>query len=913
MHRPEHANIDDIPKDTQDVEPDPQLVETDPQEEDPDPHVHPSAEARLGSKPLDNPRAGFDEYGAELGLDARIWPVYVKEAEAWDGEMVDGWNRSLDVMLIFVRLYLTALFSAVSTTFVVESFKMLQPDPSQTSANALIEITQLLRTMSNGGNTASIDTSTDPAAFSPPASAIWINALWFLSLALSVSVSLIVMLAKQWCYSYMSGRLGQPHIQARTRQRRLEELERWRMPEILAFLPSLIHLSLFLFFVGLIISLWDAHVGVAAPVLATTAITVLFYSLTTVLPIKYELCPYNTPLSQLLKSSPANMRWLRHTITGQCVTAAKQFANPQGLWANIRFFFWLIFSPNSRRLRPRKRDREAVSGDPTSEIVMDHLSSRALSWLVANSQDTRSVDLALQAIAGADYRLPTKPLLECGAHNLLAQRFRGCFISHPQSGFSFLTNSSSADVASLYGRALEYFMKDKKHVEVVDGVLKQGPGGGFAIRRAYQCLQYDLRRVRPNLAAFGLSGVSTWWAMRGHNGQLPPGVLEEALGMLDRHITSESTLHPVALVAVIDKISFEAQYWMHQLTPRERALYPPALLRLLNQLDQASLGHARPAIAACLASFSFLFINQPFDLASKMSHSMRSPLGLLFLHNYELDEARSRDAEPLLFYGLLCLLRDREAYEFNDAEIFMIAQQLGLANYLRPPPSGISFPFTPPSFDLGIMTIKSLLHMLSPDVRQTLTPDATGELLRALMPYSYMWGNFSNAVYTTVASLITQPRSQPVKFAWNDWLDSGWTPYYASDMLHLINHHRTFEHIVGLLAENELEMSAVPFAIRYTLSTMEQILKFERGRPSHAGNMTHRALLQSIALQFDLEGAGARLTTSKLLILEGLRDAIPGDILDSGVLDVLVRMNVHRLSDRANQLSEYCVAHVSSL
>ncbi|KAG8678360.1 hypothetical protein FRC09_019900, partial [Ceratobasidium sp. 395] len=142
------------------------------QEIDPEPNFQPSAEARLGSKRPDAPRVGFDEYGAELGPDSRIWPAYVKEAEMWDEEMVDGWNRSLDVMLIF-----TALFSAVSTTFVVESFKSLQPDPSQTSADALLEITQLLRAMSNGSSAASTNTSSDPSAFAPSTSAIWINAL----------------------------------------------------------------------------------------------------------------------------------------------------------------------------------------------------------------------------------------------------------------------------------------------------------------------------------------------------------------------------------------------------------------------------------------------------------------------------------------------------------------------------------------------------------------------------------------------------------------------------------------------------------------------------------------------------------------------------------------------------------------
>ncbi|KAG9080150.1 hypothetical protein FS749_008108, partial [Ceratobasidium sp. UAMH 11750] len=731
------------------------LIDT--QEVDPEPNFQPSAEARLGSKRPDAPRAGFDEYGAELGPDARIWPAYVKEAEMWDEEMVDGWN-----------------------SFVVESFKNLQPDPSQTSANALLEITQLLRAMSNGSNAAFVDTNSDPSAFSPPASAIWINALWFLSLALSVSVSLVVMLAKQWCYSYMSGRLGQPCVQARARQRRLEELERWRMPEILAFLPTLIHLSLFLFFVGLVINLWDAHVGVAAPVIATTATTVIFYSLTTVLPVAYELCPYNTPLSKFLKASPENIKWLRATVTHNCVQAAKQVASPRGLVANVHSGLRFIFFGKRQRRHGQGGEHNATPGKPNSDSTMDHLTSRALSWLLNNSQDTRSVDTALQAIAGADYRLPTKPLLECDAHTLLAQRFRGCFVSHPQSGFSFLVNPGSADVASLYGRALEFFMKDRKHVDVVDHVLRQGPGGGFAVRRAYQCLQYDLGRTRPNLAAFGLSGVSTWWSMRSHTGQIPPGILKEALGMLDRHITSECALHPVGLVAVIDKISAEAQFWMRRLTPRERALYPLALIRLLNQLDQVSLGRARPAIATCLASFAFIFTRSFPPEFNPGLHASQSP-GFMFLHYYALDDARARDAEPLLVYGLLSLLRDREAYELDDAEISVIVRQLSLVYHLRPPPSGVSFVFIPPPSNLNTVAIQTLLSMLSADIRQTLTPNTSADLLRALMPYSYMWGNKSNAIYAIVAETFRQPDAGPSKLAWDDWLNSGWTPYYTAD------------------------------------------------------------------------------------------------------------------------------------
>ncbi|KAG9121614.1 hypothetical protein FRC07_002363, partial [Ceratobasidium sp. 392] len=729
----------DVPKDTQDI--------------DPEPNFQPSAEARIGTKRPDAPRVGFDEYGAELGPDARIWPAYVKEAEMWDEEMVDGWNRQVPSTIYWGVVYGYSQVTRRNAKFVVESFKSLQPDPSQTSANALMEITQLLRAMSNGSS-------------------------------------------------------------------------------------------------RLIINLWDAHIGVAAPVLATTAITVFFYSLTTVLPVAYELCPYNTPLSQFLKSSPENINWLRTTITNTCLDAAKRVSNPRSVMATVNSNFWPIFSRERQRRHGQGGDRKPASDDPNSDSVMDHLSSRAIGWLLANSQDTRSVDTALQAIAGADYRLPTKPLLNCGAHALLAQRFRSCFISHPQSGFSFLTNPNSADIASLYGRALEFFMKDRKHLDMVEHALKQGPGGGFAIRRGYQCLQYDLRHTRPNLAAFGLSGVSTWWSTRSHLGQLPPGILKEALTMLERHITSESTLHPVGLVAVIDGISAEAQFWMHKLTPGERALYPLALIRLLNQLDQTSLGRARPAIATCLASFAFIFARLfPVDLTSASLNASQPP-GHMFLHYYALDDARTRDTEPLLVYGLLGLLRDREAYELSDSEISTVVQQLTLVYNLRPPPPGVSFPFIPPPSNLNTVVIQTLLAMLSPDIRQTLTPGAIGDILRALMPYSYMWGSKSNTIYVLVAEIFRQPGSGPSRLAWDDWLDTKWTSYYVSDMLHLFDGHRTFEHIATLLGENELEMPAVPFAMRHALSMLDQVFDFNRRSAAwNSGNIMYRSLARSVGLQ----------------------------------------------------------------
>jgi Family of unknown function (DUF6535) len=50
-----------------------------------------------------------DRLGEELSEDSAVWLTYVTTASAHDAEMVDGWNKGLDVLLIFVR------FSIVTT------------------------------------------------------------------------------------------------------------------------------------------------------------------------------------------------------------------------------------------------------------------------------------------------------------------------------------------------------------------------------------------------------------------------------------------------------------------------------------------------------------------------------------------------------------------------------------------------------------------------------------------------------------------------------------------------------------------------------------------------------------------------------------------------------------------------------
>ncbi|KAF8593227.1 hypothetical protein BDV93DRAFT_461628, partial [Ceratobasidium sp. AG-I] len=177
-------------------------------------------------------------------------------------------------------------------SFVLESSKSLQPDPAEMSAQTLAIISQTLLAMN--GQVAMPFPLQDqhPPKFVASSSAILINTLWFFSLSLSVAVSLIAMLAKEWCYAFMSGRLGQPYEQARRRQHRWNGIKRWKMKDMLTYLPLLMHLALLLFAIGLSLYLLELNSKVALPVIVTTFMAIIFYGATTLLSSVYTNCPY---------------------------------------------------------------------------------------------------------------------------------------------------------------------------------------------------------------------------------------------------------------------------------------------------------------------------------------------------------------------------------------------------------------------------------------------------------------------------------------------------------------------------------------------------------------------------------------------------------------------------------------------
>jgi hypothetical protein len=112
------------------------------------------------------------------------------------------------------------------------------------------------------GTQVSIPSSSNPASsFTPPKYAIWVNSLWILSLAISLTCALLATFLQQWARQYIRTSQPQysPHKRSRIRALFAEGVDNLQLPWAVEALPALLHIPLFLFFVHLLVFLFNTH------------------------------------------------------------------------------------------------------------------------------------------------------------------------------------------------------------------------------------------------------------------------------------------------------------------------------------------------------------------------------------------------------------------------------------------------------------------------------------------------------------------------------------------------------------------------------------------------------------------------------------------------------------------------------
>ena len=124
--------------------------------------------------------------------------------------------------------------------------------------------------------------------------------MWFLSLVISLTCALSATLIQQWARRYLrlsQRHAGAPRKRARMRAYILDGIEAFAMKQFIENLPTLLHLSVFLFFAGLVDFLLPINKTVAYFTLSCVALFTLAYAILTILPNLLLNCPYGTPLS----------------------------------------------------------------------------------------------------------------------------------------------------------------------------------------------------------------------------------------------------------------------------------------------------------------------------------------------------------------------------------------------------------------------------------------------------------------------------------------------------------------------------------------------------------------------------------------------------------------------------------------
>ena len=238
-----------------------------------------------------------------------MWSEYLKNVDDYDKRLTSGWKDEANGVLVFVSLRLlvpvsisvtiweTGLFSAIVASFIIESYKLLSPDSGSQSVFLLKQLSQQFAGSANG-------TYVQPQSYpsSPPsASIICVNILWLLSFLLSTTSALFATLMLQWAHVYIDlpQTPGSPDERARIRSVLFFGTEKYYMHRAVEMAPILLHLSVFLFFTGLVIFFFTIFKTVAIVVLIFVGFFGLAYVALTILPFLDHSCPYRTPMSTL--------------------------------------------------------------------------------------------------------------------------------------------------------------------------------------------------------------------------------------------------------------------------------------------------------------------------------------------------------------------------------------------------------------------------------------------------------------------------------------------------------------------------------------------------------------------------------------------------------------------------------------
>nr|GAT55442.1 predicted protein [Mycena chlorophos] len=125
---------------------------------------------------------------------SKMWMVYIAQAERYDKALVESWKSDMEGLVIFA-----ALFSAILTAFIIESYTTLTLD----TGTQTVQLLEKISAQMNAQITQTAFNNTSFPAFNAPKTSIICNSLWFMSLGLSLSCALMATFVQQWSRDFL--------------------------------------------------------------------------------------------------------------------------------------------------------------------------------------------------------------------------------------------------------------------------------------------------------------------------------------------------------------------------------------------------------------------------------------------------------------------------------------------------------------------------------------------------------------------------------------------------------------------------------------------------------------------------------------------------------------------------------------
>ncbi|KAJ2933121.1 hypothetical protein H1R20_g3955, partial [Candolleomyces eurysporus] len=225
--------------------------------------------------------------------DARIWYLYLEDAERVAKEKAEFWKTGLDSLLTFA-----GLFAGIVSSFLIDA----RPDLNEGSEQILLgNILNTLRGMSI------ID------IVHIPVSQKWITGLWLISLYITLFSAIMAVLAKAWLAKFIPFTTGREAKDASVRYKLDKEADTWYLERVITLVPFLVQVAAFLFLGGLIVQNIADDQTLGHVLLVFCAFGCVIYIIMTFLPLLCPSSPFNTPPTEFLLRP---YKWLKSMFTG---------------------------------------------------------------------------------------------------------------------------------------------------------------------------------------------------------------------------------------------------------------------------------------------------------------------------------------------------------------------------------------------------------------------------------------------------------------------------------------------------------------------------------------------------------------------------------------------------------------------